>query len=264
MSEIITDAALLQKYTEKAMQEPEVVIETKAPAESLVELPGGFVNMSNEVVYTAEVRELTGADEEAIAKASTTGKALITLLERGLEKIGDAVPTTADIDSLLSGDRDAILLGIRKMTFGNDLDLTATCRSCDTKQDIVVDLSKDVPVRELKDSSNARQWNMETKAGVVTVNLPNGVVQKKLYDVFDKTTAEVNTTLLSGCIVALDGRPVFGNNVALGLSVSDRAKVLDEIVTRNPGPRLGEVKKTCQACEKEIELPLSLVDLFRF
>ncbi len=264
MSEIITDAALLQKYTEKAMQEPEVVIETQAPAESLIELPGGFVNGNNEVVYTAEVRELTGADEEAIAKASTTGKALITLLERGLEKIGDDVPTSYDFDSLLSGDRDAILLGIRKMTFGEDLELTATCRSCDTKQEITVNLTKDVPVRELKDSDGARQWEMKTKAGVVTVNLPNGIVQKKLYDVFDKTSAEVNTILLSGCIVSLDGRPVFGSNVALGLSVSDRSSILDEIVKRNPGPRLGEVTKTCQACEEVIELPLSLVDLFRF
>lgn len=264
MSEIITDAALLQKYAEKAMQEPEVVIETQAPAESLVELPGGFININNEVIYTAEVRELTGADEEAIAKASTTGKALITLLERGLEKIGDVVPTTNDIDSLLSGDRDAILLGIRKMTFGNDLELVATCRSCDTKQDIVVDLTKDVPVKNLKDSANSRQWNIETKAGVATVNLPNGVVQKKLYDVFDKTTAEINTILLSGCIVAFDGRPVFGSNIALNLSVSDRSKILDEIIDRNPGPRLGEVKKACQACDEDIELPLSLVDLFRF
>jgi hypothetical protein len=94
--------------------------------------------------------------------------------------------------------------------------------------------------------------------------LPNGVVQKKLYDVFDKTTAEVNTILLTGCIVAFDGRPVYGSNIALGLSVGDRAKILDEIVSRNPGPRLGEVKKTCQACEEDIELPLSLADLFRF
>jgi hypothetical protein len=45
--------------------------------------------------------------------------------------------------------------------------------------------------------------------------------------------------------------------------MADRTKIVDEIIKRNPGPRLGEVKKACQACGEDILLPLSLLDLFR-
>jgi len=79
----------------------------------------------------------------------------------------------------------------------------------------------------------------------------------------DKTSAEINTLLLSGCIVSIDGVPSVGASTALALSMADRNAILDSIIDRNPGPRLGEVKKACKACGEDIQLPLSLVDLFR-
>jgi hypothetical protein len=104
---------------------------------------------------------------------------------------------------------------------------------------------------------------METKLGLVTVALPNGVTQKKLMENYDKTSAEINTLLLSGCIVSLDGSPSVGAGTALSLGMADRTRIVDEIIKRNPGPRLGEVKKSCKACGEDISLPLSLLDLFR-
>jgi hypothetical protein len=82
-------------------------------------------------------------------------------------------------------------------------------------------------------------------------------------DNIDKTAAEVNTILLSGCITSINGAPSVGARTALSLGMADRNKIIDEILNRNPGPRLGEVKKTCQACGEDIPLPLSLTDLFR-
>jgi hypothetical protein len=102
-----------------------------------------------------------------------------------------------------------------------------------------------------------------TKRGAVTVALPTGVVQKKLVDNTDKTVAEINTILLAGCIMSIDDTPSAGASTALSLGMADRTKILDEIVKRNPGPRLGEVTKTCQACGETMDLPLSLTDLFR-
>jgi hypothetical protein len=79
----------------------------------------------------------------------------------------------------------------------------------------------------------------------------------------DKSIAEMNTVLLAGCILSVNGSPSSGASTALALGMADRTKVLDAITDRNPGPRLGEVKKACQACNEDIELPLSLTDLFR-
>jgi hypothetical protein len=263
VSNIITDANLVAQYAKKAMEEPEAVITTRAPSESEVSLPGGFLTQSGDLVTTAEVRELNGLDEEAIAKAGSTGKALAVLLQKGLTKLGTNDVTSADLDTLLSGDRDAILIGIRKVTFGDTIDVPVSCQHCGHEHKAEVSLSDDVPVKSLKNPVDDRTWTTQTKKGEVVVALPNGVVQKRLMENFDKTSAEINTLLLSGCIVSINGSPSVGASTALSLSMSDRSKIVEEILTKTPGPRLGEVKKACKACGESMDIPLSLVDLFR-
>ena len=262
MSDIISDAELVSKFAQQIEKEPEAQIETKAPYDSTIILNGGYVTASNEVVTTAEVRELTGADEEAIAKSGSISKSLQTLLQRGLVKVGNEEATKEHLDNLLSGDRDSILLGIRRVTFGDTFDILIRCPKCNEQQDCSIHLVDDVPVRKLE-NSNDRTWEIKTRNGKVLVTLPNGVVQRKLMDSVDKTSAEINTIILANCIISENDRPVIGSQVALNLGLADRTKIIEEILERNPGPRLGEVKKACKACGDEIALPLGLTDLFR-
>ena len=263
MTNIITDAELVSQYAQKAMEEPEKTVVTRAPSDSIVDLPGGFITPTGEVIRTAEVRELTGADEEAIAKSGSRSKAMQVLLQRGLVRLGDKEPTKEDIDNLLSGDRDAILLGIRRITFGPTLEIDAICGMCRENQSCVVHLVDDVPVKELADSAEDRTWSIDTRGGEVVIGLPTGVVQKKLMENADKTVPEINTLLLSGCVLSVDGRPSMGASTALQLGMVDREKIIDSIIERNPGPRLGEVTKSCRACGEDIPLPFGLLDLFR-
>jgi len=259
---IITDAELVNQYAQKAMEEPEVEIKTKAPSGPEVTLPGGFID-GGEVVKTVEVRELNGVDEEAIAKASTTGKALNVLLQRGLVKIGSREVKRDDFDNLLSGDRDAILIGIRRITFGETLDFSINCLSCNETQPVSIDLGEDIPMKTLDDPIADRTWSVETKQGYVTVSLPTGITQKKLLENSDKTSAEINTLLLAGCVMSVNGQPSMGVSTVLNLGMADRSKIIEQILDKNPGPRLSEVSKVCKACGETIPLPLSLVDLFR-
>ena len=263
MTEIITDAELVAKFAEQAMKEPEAVIKTRVPSESEVSLPGGYVTANNEVIKTAEVRELNGMDEELIAKAGSAAKAFNVLLQRGLVKIGQDDVNKDSIDNLLSGDRDAILIAIRRATFGDTIELNVNCPECKTPQSLSVHLEFDVPVKKLENPLEDRTFIVETKQGPVGVALPTGLVQRRLVDNMEKTPAEINTVLLAGCILSVDGRPSAGASTALSLGMADRDKVLTAILERNPGPRLGEVKKACQACGEDIDLPLSLTDLFR-
>ena len=263
MPEIITDAELVNQFAQKMMEEPEKVIETRAPSESEIELPGGFIEQNGNVLTTADVKELTGADEEAIQKAGSTGKALNVLLQRGLVKIGSRDITKDDLDSLLSGDRDAILIGIRRVTFGDELGLRVRCVNCSAEQDISVHLIKDVPLKKLQDPIKDRVWEVTTKKGVAKVTLPTGFTQKKIMENNDKTSAELNTLILSSCLLSIDGKPSAGASTVLSLGMADRQTIIDSILERNPGPRLGEVKKDCEACGESIELPLGLLDLFR-
>lgn len=262
MSNIITDAELVNKFAQQAMEVPESTIATRAPSGPEVSLPGGLIE-NNELVGTVEVKELNGVDEEAIAKASTTGKALNVLLQRGLLKVGSRDARKEDLDNLLSGDRDAILIGIRRITFGETMDLDVQCGNCGVEQKAEINLIDDVPVKKLDDPIADRTWQIETKKGYVTVSLPTGITQKKLLENAEKTAAEINTLLLSGCVMSVNGEPSMGASTVLSLGMADRAKIVDQIVERNPGPRLGEVVKACKACGESISLPLSLVDLFR-
>jgi hypothetical protein len=259
-----TDPTILEELTKKATEEPKVEIKTVPPSNSEVTLPGGFINRDGALVKYAEVRELTGLDEEAISKAGSVSRALLVMLQRGLVSIGTESANKEDLDRLLSGDRDAILVGIRKVTFGPEVEFNISCPSCRTSLDVDVDLNTDVPHRFLEDPIEDRSFTYDSKKhGLIEVSLPTGSTQRKLMENTDKTVAELNTILLAGCIDSINGQPSMGASSVLKLGMADREKIINEVVKRNPGPRLGEVKTTCEACGLDIPMSLSLADLFR-
>ena len=256
MNDVTNDPNLISQFGAQfeQMGESSVVVTTTPPASDEVTLPGGFLNKDGVLVKTAKVRELNGADEEAIFTAGK--KALETVLSRGLVELGNAKATSADLDDLLSGDRDAILLAIRTVTFGKDVEVKTVCQSCSLEQDLELDIEKDIPIVELDNPVEGRSFTVDAKVGEVVLNLPNGITQKRITEALDKSPAEIVTALLSGCVASVNGSPSMGKATALGLSISDRELLVDELSKRNPGPRLGEVTKACKACGYEIYLSL--------
>ena len=229
-----------------------------------IELPGGFYDpLDDQLVTTAEVRELTGADEEAIVKISEPGKALMTILEKATVSLGGKPADKETLSMLLAGDREALLLAIRRVTFGNEVELEAVCSRCPELQTFVVDLEKDVEVKSLDDRINDRRFTLDLKVGKVKVALPTGDTQNKLVNASNKNTAELDTLLLSNCVLEINDVPVLGQAQIRNLGIKDRRTILEEIAKRNPGPLLSEVKKACKTCGQEVELPLTLADLFR-
>lgn len=265
MTEIISDDPnVVSQYAEELTKDPSSEVKTVAPSNSSVILPGGFISKDGSLIKYGEVRELTGVDEEAISKAGSPGKALAAMLQRGVTSIGTTPAEKSDLDQLLSGDRDALLIGIRRVTFGDTIEFSLRCPHCKTDLEIVVDLLKDIPVKGLEDPINDRTFTyMSKKNGAIVVSLPTGAVQKKLVENSDKTASELNTILLSGCVKSVNGEPALGASTALTLGMADREGIINEILEKNPGPRLGEVTTTCEACGEVIPTPLSLADLFR-
>lgn len=259
----ITDPTVIEQAI-KDVEKPAVQIKTVAPSNTEVSLPGGFINREGSLVKYAEVRELNGMDEEAIAKAGSSSRALLVMLQRGLVSVGSEQANKQDLDSLLSGDRDALLIGIRKITFGTEAEFSLTCPHCKTDLDVTVDLDEDIPYRELEDPINGRIFEYESKkSGIIRCALPNGSTQRKLMENTDKTLAELNTILLAGCVLSVNGQTSLGASTVLKLGMADREALIQEIIKRNPGPRLGEVSTHCEACGEEIPMPLALTDLFR-
>jgi len=241
---------------------PEVVIPSLP--DTTVTLAAGLIDpFENTVSTTAEVRELNGADEEAIAKLSDPGKALLAILERATVSIGDQPSTKQILGSLLAGDREALLLAIRKATFGSEVEVSTVCDKCPELQTFKIDLDKDVEVKRLEDPIRDRRFTVELKAGLAKVNLPTGDVQTQIINATDKNSAELDTMLLVACVTEIGDQPVLSPNRIRSLGITDRRLLLDEIASRNPGPQLSEIKKACGTCGQEVYLPLTLAELFR-
>ena len=258
--------ALANKLVEQALAEQEVVTKAKKPKVQLppdtqVELAGGLEDPFEGNIYTAEIRELTGADEEAISKVSDPGKALLLVLERAVVKIGDNKADKDSLDTLLAGDRELLLLAIRKITFGNEVVLGPNCPECGEDQEFHVDLDKDIEIKKLKEED--RYFSVDCKVGKVELTLPKGTVQKALINSTNKSVAELDTILLKHCIVNINGESVISLDQVRNLSIKDRRELIKAITDRNPGPQLAKVTKKCSACDREVSLPLTLAGLFQ-
>jgi hypothetical protein len=250
-----------QAMVEEPKQEKATIIN---PTDNFVTLPGGYLTPAGELVTDAEVRELTGKDEEAISRANSTGKALLTILQRGTVRVGNERADEQLLDRLLSGDRDTLLLGILKATFGYDCDVPTYCGSCDEFKVVSVDLNTDIKIEPLKDKINDRVFTVEGKKNVFTVQLPTGVTQKELIFNADKTVPELNTILLENTVIKIDNNPVLSKLQVQNMGLVDRKTVVDELNKRMIGPKFEDITVTCPDCESEVTVPINLGTLFRF
>jgi hypothetical protein len=256
--------ALANQMLNKALTEapkermPEIV----SPSDTTVELPGGYVNAAGEVIRTAEVRELTGKDEEVISKTNNLGKAVLAILQLGTVKIGNEAATEKLLDELLIGDRDAILLGILKATFGNTVKIPVFA---DGEEKLVeVDINTDIKTKILTDPVNDRVFIVKGKNVDYTVKLPNGVVQREMINNAEKTPAELSTLVLENTLVRIGENPVYSKAQVQALSVVDRRKIIEEINKRAPGPQFEDVVVTDPDTGSEVTVPINLGTLFQF
>jgi len=256
--------ALANQLLNKAINEtpkertPEIV----SPSDTTVELPGGYINAAGEVIRTAEVRELNGKDEETISKTNNLGKAILTVLQLGTVKIGNEPATDKILDDLLVGDRDAILLGILKATFGSKIKIPIFVDGEDKL--VEVDVNTDIKIKFLTDSINDRVFTVKGKSIDYVVKLPNGVVQREMINNMDKTSAELSTIVLENTVIRIGENPVYNKSQVLALSVIDRRKIIDEINKRAPGPQFEDVVVVDPDTGSEVTVPINLGSLFQF
>lgn len=261
-------AAMLNQGSE--VTKPEIAL----PAGGQFRLPGGYVSGNDfaNVRYDAEVRELTGADEENITKARNggIGKFIATLLSSGAVSVGDQKAGPAVLSNLLLGDRDTLLLEIRRATYGDEIVWDRySCPWCAEEFRLTVTLDE-IPIRRL-DNPADRVFEVELRRGrKAFVRLPIGSDQEAILAVVDRATdSEQNTILLSRCLISVveaDGseNAVTGNpEFARSLGIVDRQSILSAIEEKQPGPQYNDVKFTHDSCGKEVPLFISAGDLFQ-
>jgi hypothetical protein len=242
----------------------------QAPEDDVVHLPGGLVRDGR--TYTQiKVRELTGADEEEIAKALPHGPVRLAsvMLNRGIAEIGGEPATRSSIDALLLGDRDAALLGIRRVTFGADIEVPNVRCRCEEVFDVTLTV-QDIRYKRLERPEDATFEVPLRKGGHAVVRLATGEDQQAAFERVDLTASERNTILLSRCVQTLVDRHGGTHEVRRQidmvrdrLGIADRARILREMTDRQPGPLLDEVMVTHETCGNEISVGLGMMDLFQ-
>lgn len=257
MANNLVQTALAEKTPEKE------TAKLTAPYPTLVTLPGGFVTSTGEVITTAEVRELTGRDEEAIVKAPNVGRALATILSRGVVKVGDIPADEKLLDSLLAGDRDALLMGIYRVTFGDTVTLPGYEIGTGDVHEVEIDILKDIKMRVLTDPINDRKFTVKGRNHEYTVILPTGVVQKEMVASPDKSVAELISVMLYNCVVEIDGNPVVSIEQVRNLGLVDRRTLNEELTKRAPGPQFEDIKVANPDGDGEVVVPISLGTMFR-
>lgn len=259
--------ALANNLLNQAMEArptPKSEVQIISPSDTVVILPGGFMNDAGEIITEAEVRELNGNDEEAIARSTTVGKAILTILNRGTVRVGNEKVNDHILDHMLSGDRDMLILSIFKATFGKETDLSSYCQGCKEYKTVRVDLDRDIKVTVLPDPINDRVFTVEGKKNVFTVQLPTGKTQKEMINNSDKTSAELNTIMLETCVLKIDNSPVFSKMQVQNLGLKDRNKIIAEINERICGPQFDSITVICPDCEGEVLVSVNFGTLFRF
>lgn len=228
----------------------------KAP-DSMVTLPTGG---------TAEVRELTGADEERIARIPMKDfvwKQRDAIVRAGLVAIEDEPVDPKNLPDLLVGDRESILLAIRIATYGPQMDHKVICPQCESTQEIVLNLDEieHIPL----EGSDTREVELRDGA-IATIVLPRASTEDEALKMASKgkTGADINTRLIAESVLSVQGRgPWLGDASARELGLADRKALLAAITDVKVGPKYDDLEAECTDCGHRASLDVTLADLFR-
>lgn len=213
----------------------------------------------------ATVREMTGADEEYLSSLETRStlaypEYVSALLKRTVVSIGTQEVSKFPhiIDELIIGDRDILFLAVVKATYGVVRTYHITCPHCKEDTDLSVNVDEDFPIIGSEEDADADVEVSLRDGKVYRFRHPNGSDSREI-NRKAKTSAEQNTMMIARCVLNSPVRDT--SNWARSLSVGDRSKIVDAILSKKIGPKVGEVNDPCPSCGEQIILPLDWVSL---
>ncbi len=211
------------------------------------------------------LREITGKDEEAIHKSDVKNngsKIVSTLLTRCVTSIGTLTPKSVGgranweqiIKSLLVGDQDYMLIQLRKLSIGEEIEVDHVCpnKDCKAKLHTVVNVDE----LEVVPFSGERVIEFELprgykdKKGVLhktgTMRLPTGLDREVLTPLAKTNLAKAETVMLTRLCKFDDGAYI-DDDVMSSLSIRDREYLQKLLREHYFGVKL-ETEVVCDCC----------------
>lgn len=237
--------------------------EPPRPAELQVDLPGGLFLPDGQRLRKVEVRELNGEDEERLSRIKSIADYKRVLLEIGVVSFEGRKPAAGMLGDMLIGDRDYLIVAIRRATFGDTLDIPVQCRACEEQQEITYHFVDDLPIRDFKGEGTILP--IELRDGrKASVAIPTAADEDAVLEAAERSTlSESNTLMLQRIIEDIDGMPVTTRGEVLKIGMADRRTILDTVYEHRVGPQFDEVTYDCARCGEGGPVVLSVFEMFR-
>jgi len=215
---------------------------------------------------TIEIRYMTAKEEDILASTALMNKGLT--INRLLSNL---ILLDIEPDTLLIGDRNAIMIAARISAYGSAYNAQVKCQECYVKDPYTFSLVKTNLTENCFDQNfleeNNAVFNQETKTFDVVLPKSNTTVGVRLFDGIDEKTIDKDigeetaiTSILSKFIVSAAGKtdPEFVDSFINSMLASDSKHI------RNLYPKLApniDLKQgfLCGNCahKEDMEVPLS-------
>lgn len=221
----------------------------------------------------AEVKELTGMDEEFISKYNKTEtEAFDAVLSVGVTRIGSldlsSKPHTERVgilNDLMVGERQALYIAITRVTFGNEREFTYVCE-CLADVETSIDMAKDLKISEpvgVDLTAGLYEYKSPTSNLVVEFRLVTGSDEKIIMEKKSATMPERVSMVLENVIKRVNGGPVVDPyGFVRNMKSRDRKGLMEVIDSYQPKVDM-EVEIECPSCSRKTPFALSWSDLFQ-
>ena len=166
-------------------------------------------------------------DQESVDIKAMTAKEENILMSRALVRKGTVITEllksclidkSVDVNSMVSGDRNAVMIAVRVTGYGEHYSPRVTCPGCDNSQDFQFDLSK-LEIRELDlekltqvaPNTNLFKFTLPISKKVVEFKFLTGKEEEAIYSILEAKKKkgihndETVTTRLLHSLVSVDG-----------------------------------------------------------
>ena len=264
MATLKSKAKVADKESQDLMQEAttQVINFTDEDDSPVFEMLAGYRDKDGVTHKEFTLREITGKDEEAIHKSDVKNngsKVVSTLLTRCVTRIGTLTPKSMGkqrwedlIKSLFVGDQDYMLIQLRKLSIGEEIEVNHVCPNCKTKLHTVleVDELEVIPFSGEREIEFELPRGYKDKKGVLhktgIMRLPTGLDREVLTPLAKSNLAKAETVMLTRLCKFDDGAYV-DEDVMSSLSIRDREYLQKLLQEHYFGVKL-ETEVTCDSC----------------
>ena len=220
------------------------------------ELPIGYVDEDGRVHRTATLRKMTGRDEALMADRHnrTNGARLITeLIGACLLRLGTLERPGAKVaQALYSADRHFLLLKLREITFGPEMEASYSCPTCREATVVIEDLAA-LEVVRLDDETAPADIAVRLEDGyqdrngewydTVVFRYATGADEEKVAGLIRDNPSNGKNALMARCLRAIGDMPrqrmeALGTAIFADLTLSDRALIDAALNSGGPGIRM--------------------------